>query len=156
MGRSEVIELSLKPCALMLKDELHEAFEVSQELGLAFGRVPEAGGNEHEDTCNTLNLTSTHVPPTAPEDAPLPNQYGNGVILQVVQLARTTNLAEQMMREFWWQEAAETYQIRFQEEILPRNTQVHVCGFIQKHSRVMRVLFQYSSRQCFEFHVAPL
>ena len=40
MGRREVVDLGLKPCALMLKEELHEAFEVSQELGLAFVRVP--------------------------------------------------------------------------------------------------------------------
>ena len=46
MGRREVGDLCLKPFALMLKEELHEAFEVSQELGLVFVRMPEAGGNE--------------------------------------------------------------------------------------------------------------
>ena len=102
--------------------------------------------NDHEDTGNTFNPTSTKVPPAAPEDASLCNQYGNRDILRVVQLARTTNLAEQMMREFWWQAAAEIYQIRFQKEILifPQKPQVHLFGFTQKHSRVMHVLFLYS------------
>ena len=52
---------------------------------------------------------------------------------------------------------AETYQMRFQEEILPQKPQVHLFGYIQKHSRVMHVLSLYSPKQCFDFesHIAP-